>query len=85
MFAEHVSIVDIKLSLMSVTFDFTGEGKFMMVSSSCVSLIRQSVAEKMSNTAHPVLNSSPLMDEEDEEKLGRMKEEEKLFFFFSWL
>lgn len=36
----------------------------------------------MSNTAHPVLNSSLLMDEEDEEKLGRMKEEEKLFFFF---
>lgn len=53
-----------------------------MVSSSCVSLIRQSIAEEMSNTAHPVLNSSLLMDEEDEEKLRRMKEEEKLFFFF---
>lgn len=74
--------MDIKLSLMSVTFAFTGEEKFMMVSSSCLSLIRWSIAEEMSNTAHPVLNSSLLMDEEDEEKLGRMKEEEKLFFFF---
>lgn len=54
----------------------------MMVSSSCVSLIRQSIAEEMSNTAHPVLNSSLLMDEEDEEKLRRMEEEKKLFFFF---
>lgn len=50
-------------------------------SSAILCLIRQSIAEEMSNTAHPVLNSSLLMDEEDEEKLRRMKEEEKHFFF----